>query len=87
MATSNPTAVTLTDDDLNEMDRQILEVLTEGRATPTLVLRVLEQESIEVSRQYINQRMRRLEEHEHIENLLDTGVYELLDDPRGESNE
>jgi len=28
--------------------------------------------------------MKRLEEHEHIENLLDTGVYELIDDPRGE---
>ena len=80
-------AVTLDADDLNEMDGRILDYLADGRATPTLVRRLLEHDEIEVSRQYINQRMKRLEEHEHIRNLLDTGVYELVDDPRKEDDD
>lgn len=78
----NQTAMTLTEDELNELDKKILDVLTEGRATPTLVKNILEERGTEVSRQYINQRMKRLSEHSHIENLFDTGVYELVIDPR-----
>jgi hypothetical protein len=74
--------VTLDAGDLNEMDQNILDYLAEGRATPTLIRRLLERDDVEVSRQYINQRMKRLAEHDHIENLLDTGVYELREDPR-----
>jgi len=74
--------MTLTEDELNELDKKILDVLTDGRATPTLIKKILEDRGTEVSRQYINQRMKRLSEHDHIENLFDTGVYELVIDPR-----
>ena len=74
--------MTLTEDELNDLDEKILNVLTDGRATPTLIKIILEERGTEVSRQYINQRMKRLSEHDHIENLFDTGVYELVIDPR-----
>ncbi|MFW6382428.1 MAG: hypothetical protein ACOCZD_00125 [Haloferacaceae archaeon] len=74
--------MTLSEGDLNDLDKKILDVLSDGRATPTLVKRLLERDSTDVSRQYINRRMKRLSEHDHIENLLDTGVYEMLEDPR-----
>jgi len=74
--------MTLTEDELNDLDEKILDVLTNGRATPTLIKMILEDRGTEVSRQYINQRMKRLSEHDHIENLFDTGVYELVIDPR-----
>jgi len=74
--------MTLTEDQLNDLDEKILDVLTDGRATPTLIKIILEDRGTEVSRQYINQRMKRLSEHDHIENLFDTGVYELVIDPR-----
>ena len=74
--------MTLTEEELNGLDEKILDVLTDGRATPTLVKMILEERGTEVSRQYINQRMKRLSEHDHIENLFDTGVYELVIDPR-----
>ena len=74
--------MTLSEEDLNALDHKILDVLSDGRATPTLVKRLLERNDTDVSRQYINRRMKRLSEHEHIENLLDTGVYELTADVR-----
>lgn len=74
--------MTLSRDELNEVDEKILEVLSDGRATPTLVRKMLEEAGTDVSRQYINQRMKRLSEHDYMENLLDTGVYELVTDPR-----
>lgn len=74
--------MTLTEDDLNDTDERILDALTDGRATPTLIKKILENSGVEVSRQYINQRMKRLAEHDNIKNLFDTGVYELITDPR-----
>lgn len=70
--------------DLNDLDNEILASLQEGRATPTLIKRILEQEGTreEVSRQYVNQRLKRLTEHGHVNNTLNTGVYELVNDPR-----
>lgn len=41
----------------------------------------------EVSRQYVNQRLKRLSEHGHVENLLETGVYDLTNDPRENRDE
>jgi len=76
----------LTEDQLNKLDNEILDVLADGRATPTLLKNIFEENGIEVSRQYINQRLRRLCEHEHVENLFDTGVYELTTDPRKSIN-
>jgi len=73
--------VALTKEDLNETDLAILEVLEEGRATPELVRIKLEKSGKDISRQYVNRRLKRLREHEHVENVEDTGVYELVDSP------
>jgi len=76
--------VALSDDDLNQTDIAVLEVLEEGRATPELVRIKLERSDREVSRQYINRRLKRLREHGHVNNVENTGVYELIEDPRDE---
>lgn len=74
--------MSLTPEQLNDVDDLILDVLADGRATPTLVQQCLSADGDDFSRQYLNMRMKRLAEHDHIENLFDTGVYELVDDPR-----
>lgn len=74
--------MSLDPDALNEVDRRIIELLKQGRATPTLIKKLLNEQGEEYSRQYISQRLKRLSEHEHITNIRDTGVYELIDDPR-----
>ena len=76
----------LAEAELNELDNRILDALANGRATPTLLKKVFEENGTDVSRQYINQRMKRLSEHSHIKNLYDTGVYELVSDPRNDNN-
>lgn len=75
-------SMTLSDSDLNDVDRVILEILSEGRATPGLTQKILADGGEEYSRQYINQRLRRLSEHSHVKNLRGSGVYELANDPR-----
>jgi len=67
---------------LNDSDHAILEVLDEGRATPTLVRDTLRDRGKELSRQYISERIKRLNEHGVLCNLKNTGLYELVDDPR-----
>ena len=86
MGSGNREVMPLTEDQLNDLDDKILNVLSDGRATPTLLKKMFEEEGTEVSRQYVNQRLKRLSEHNHIENLFDTGVYELVTDPREEDN-
>jgi hypothetical protein len=83
MSNRNTPVVTLSPDQLNDLDRALLDLLQEGRLTPTLARKQLtERDLADVSRQYVNRRLKRLAEHEHIENILDTGVYELVADPR-----
>jgi len=77
----------LTANDLRTVDEQILEYLEEGRVTPAYVRRRLKDDVDEYSRGYVQQRLARLEEHSHVENLFGTGLYELVDDPRGGDNE
>lgn len=70
---------------LNTWDGLILDYLRdEGLATPTLLVSEFDEreDTDEVSRQWINARLRRLAEHGHVRNLHDTGVYEFVDDPR-----
>ena len=64
---------------LNETDDRILTKLQEGRNVPANIA-----EELDLSRQYVQQRLRRLEEHEHVRNI-GRGVYELIDDPRRQS--
>ncbi|WP_218927118.1 winged helix-turn-helix domain-containing protein [Halosimplex pelagicum] len=63
-------------DDLNETDREILDVLHEGRATPLYVA-----ERVDITRPYASDKLKRLLEHGVVERLA-SGLYELADDPR-----
>lgn len=75
----------LSPDDLNEWDELILDYLRdEGRATPSLLVEefIHRGEIEDVSRQWVNSRLKRLEEHGHVRNLHETGVYEFVSDPR-----
>jgi len=74
----------LEDDDLREVDRRILAYLSERALTPAYARKRLTDAGEEYSRGYVQQRLARLEEHDHVENLLDSGLYELVDDPREE---
>lgn len=67
--------------ELNDTDELLLPYLRQGRVTPVLAKQLIEQDGKDVSRPYVQQRLKRLEEHGHLDNLLDTGVYELVDDP------
>lgn len=71
----------LDDDDLRPIDRRILSYLDEGRVTPVYCQRRLEEEDMDYSRGYIQERIKRLVEHAHVTNLMDVGLYELVDDP------
>lgn len=63
-------------DDLNAADRRILDELHDGRGTPKFIA-----ERIDTDRSYVSQRLKRLQEHGHVDRL-ETGLYELVDDPR-----
>lgn len=63
-------------DQLNGTDEQILDVLADGRITPTYAAN-----ETGVSREYVSDRIKRLTEHGHIEKVA-PGLYELVDDPR-----
>ena len=61
---------------LRDTDIKIIEILEEGRNAPLNIANRLD-----FSRQYIQRRLKRLEEHGHVRNI-GSGVYELVDDPR-----
>lgn len=66
--------------DLNDTDLTILDMLAEGRNVPANI-----GDELDVSRQYIHQRMKILETADYIRNI-GRGVYELVEDPREEDN-
>jgi len=73
---------------LNDLDEWLLDELARNRSTPKLLrgrLQKVRDADDVPSAGYINQRLRRLEEHDHLENLDETGVYELRNDPRGDA--
>jgi hypothetical protein len=74
-------------DDLRDpVDGAILDLLAEGRVTPRYVRERLDGDGVgDYSRSYVQQRLARLEEHSHVRNLLECGLYELTDDPREDS--
>lgn len=73
----------LTKDELRPVDEHIVEYLAEGRVTPAYAREKLEQDGVDdYSRGYVQQRLARLEEHDHAENLLGIGLYQLVNDPR-----
>ena len=63
---------------LNEADEKILDQLHQGRVSPGYV-----DAKTDVEQTYVSQRLRRLEEHGHVRNLS-RGLWELVDDPRGD---
>lgn len=82
-------------DDLDELDRAILDFLKENResgvpwgiATPAVVKAALEDrwdEETVPTRQTINNRMRLMEAGEHLENRYGKGMYVFRNDPREE---
>jgi len=73
----------LNSDDLREVDEEIVAYLAEGRVTPAYARARLVDDGVgDYSRGYVQQRLARLEEHSHVQNLYETGLYELVDDPR-----
>lgn len=88
MASVNSNVVPLETENLNDMDRWILDYLTKHEwATPNLMRAFYndEQESEDdhVSRQWISSRIQRLREHDHVEKVHpDSSEYQLVDDPR-----
>jgi hypothetical protein len=70
-------------DDLRTVDEYILEYMSEGRVTPNYARRRLATDDVdEYTRGYVQQRLARLVEHDHAVNLLNSGLYELVNDPR-----
>jgi hypothetical protein len=70
---------------LNDVDRWILDFLGEHEWASVQLLRAfyLEDEG-EISRQWMSERVGRLREHEHLERVLETSTYRLVEDPREE---
>ena len=59
---------------LNEADRAIITELREGRVTAAFLAR-----RIDWSREYLTQRLLRLDEHGIVTNLESVGLYELAE--------
>lgn len=76
----------LNPDDLRPVDRTLLDYLKEGRVTPVYCKKRLELGGQEYTRGYVHERLARLVEHDHAKNLMDTGLYELIEDPRDNDN-
>lgn len=87
MASVNSNTVPLDHDDLNDMDRWILDFLsTHEWATPNLMREYYNDErpdDSQVSRQWVSARITRLREHSHLEKVhANASEYQLVDDPR-----
>jgi biotin operon repressor len=65
---------------LNEADEGIVDALSEGRNVPANLA-----DELGYSRQYVQNRIKRLREHGIVKNV-GRGVYELVEDPREESS-
>lgn len=75
--------MTLSEDQLRDVDRDLLKYLHEGRVTPVYARDRMEEEGTrEVTSAYLQQRLKRLVEHDHARNLYEDGLYELTNDPR-----
>lgn len=79
----------LDDEGLREIDRVLLNFLQEGRVTPVYARERIIEEGVResITEQYCQQRLKRLVEHEHAENLYNVGLYQLRTDPREGAND
>lgn len=78
MSTKNATPGMLDEDDLAPSDHDILEMLQDGRVTAPFVA-----SETGYSLQYVRDRLARMVEHGNAIKVYE-GLYELVDDPRGE---
>lgn len=62
--------------DLNPTDKAILNLLREGRCTPSYIAN-----EADYSRQNVTNRLKRLVEHGYVKKV-DSGLYELVEDPQ-----
>jgi len=67
--------------ELLDSDKEILDVLTEGRGTPRHLV-----EQTDFTKQTIHNRLNVLVAAGHVEKVID-GLYELADDPREEDGD
>lgn len=82
--------MSLDTDDLREVDEVLLGYLRERAITAAYARsRILdESDRTSITGTYLGQRLQRFEEHGHVENLYDTGLYELRADiPDAETGE
>ena len=70
----------MTDLKLNPTDKVILDMLREGRCTPSYIA-----DAHDYSRQNVTNRLNRLVEHEYV-HKIHTGLYELSEDPDSDKN-
>ena len=84
MQAGDANSMALDEDDLREIDGVVLDYLQEGRVTPAYCRDRILDEAIrdEITSTYCGQRLQRLEEHDHVQNLYGVGLYELASDPR-----
>jgi hypothetical protein len=94
MSTAQP--VSLSPDDIDDLDGAILDYFLEGRphdpwgkATPSEVYRALDERGTLAElgnpvRQTVQNRIQRLALAGHLENKFDTGSYAFISDPREE---
>jgi predicted transcriptional regulator of viral defense system len=68
-------------DDLSPADEAVLSVLADGRVTAPYA-----SDETEYSLQYVRDVLTRLTEHGHVRKVY-TGLYELVDDPREQTDE
>lgn len=90
MQRQNQSGNVLTPDDLWEVDEDLLDILQTGRGsgepwgfvTPETAHKRLQQDfDRDVQVQYVQQRLTRLAEHNHVEKV-NRGVYRFVSDPR-----
>jgi len=73
----------LTAEELNAVDRWILNFLTEHEwATVQLMRAFYQHDEGDISRQWLATRVSRLREHGHLAKVRETATYELVNDPR-----
>ncbi|UHH25876.1 winged helix-turn-helix domain-containing protein [Halobacterium noricense] len=66
-------------DELIESDREILDELQKGRCTPAVLV-----DCTGLSKQTIHNRLNVLVVGGHVEKVHESGLYELVDDPRND---
>jgi uncharacterized membrane protein len=66
-------------DELNDSDRRILDALADGRCTPAALM-----DWSGLSKQTVHSRLNTLVAAGHVEKVHESGLYELIDDPREE---